>query len=109
MEGVVVMAGVMVVVVMAEEDTEEDLLGGIVVFLVAEDSVAEDLVILHSAERGATVHMEEALVEATVEVMLRHSIMEDTTILADIMEATISTIIGDMPHPEQPSGFSLAE
>lgn len=97
-------------VVMAAEDTGEDLLGGIVDFLVAEDPAAEDLVnILRSAARGATVHIEEALVEATVEVMLRHSIMEDTIILGDIMEATICTIIGDTPQAEQPSGFSLAE
>jgi len=100
----------MAAVGMAAEDTEEDLLGGIVVFLVAEDPAAEDLVnILRSAARGAIVHIEEALVENTVEVMLRHIIMEDTTIPEDIMEATICTIIGDMPHPEQPSGFSLAE
>ena len=42
-----------------------------------------------------------------VEVMLRHSIMEDITIPEDIMEVTVGTIIEDMPHREQPLGFFL--
>ena len=64
-----------------------------------------------TAALGATVYMEEALVGVhggrlrAMEVTLQHSIMEDTTIPGDIMEATLCTIIGDLPHPEQPSGF----
>ena len=44
----------------------------------------------------------------TVEVMFRDITMEDTTIREDIMEVITATIIQDMPHMEQPSGFFSA-
>jgi hypothetical protein len=48
------------------------------------------------------------IMEDTVEVMFRDITMDDITITEDIMEAITGTIIQDMPHMEQPSGFFSA-
>jgi hypothetical protein len=61
-----------------------------------------------TAALGATVPIEEAIAQDTMEVMLQDIITEDTIIPEDITEAIQDIITEDMPHTEQPSGFSLA-
>jgi hypothetical protein len=88
-----------------------DSLEDMVAFLVVpEDLAAEDIVNLHrSAASAAIVEEDTEVVTARdiVEVMFRHSTMEDTTIPEEIMGVIAGTIIEDTPHREQPSGFFL--
>ena len=69
-----------------------------------------------TAARGATVPIEEAIVEGTMEAAtaattgttLGDTTTEATIIPEDTTEATIGTIIEDMPLMEQLLGFFLA-